>query len=67
MRNLTIHEFVEVQGGNLASRILNNASNVITTMAGAFEAYLFLVQKEGSPNYDNFNQLGNYVGELNKN
>jgi hypothetical protein len=36
-------------------------------MAGAFEAYLFLVQKEGSPNYDNFNQLGNYVGELNKN
>jgi hypothetical protein len=66
MRDLSIHEFEQVQGGTVASRILGNASNLITFVSGVCEAYLFLVEKESPPNFDNYDQLGNYTGDMTK-
>ena len=64
MRDLNVHEFEEVHGGFIVSKVLGNASNLITFITGVCEAYLFLVQKEGTPDYQNFDPLGNFSGDM---
>jgi len=64
MRDLNVHEFEDVQGGFIFSKAFGNASNLITFITGVCEAYLFLVQKEGTPDYQNFDPLGNFSGDM---
>jgi hypothetical protein len=62
MRNLNTHELADIQGGGLASKLLNVASNAITTLGGLYQAAIFINESEGAPAYDNFNQMGDFTG-----
>jgi hypothetical protein len=63
MRHLNIDELNDIQGGGIAGRVLNIASNIITTVNGLYEATLFLRQLDGEPAYSNINPMGDYSGE----
>ena len=62
MRTLNINELADIQGGGLAGRLLNVASNAITTLGGLYQAALFVRESEGAPIYDNFNEMGDFTG-----
>ena len=41
MRTLNTNELADIQGGGLAGKLLNIASNAITTLGGLYQAVLF--------------------------
>jgi len=62
MRTLNTNELADIQGGSLAGKLLNIASNAITTLGGLYQAVLFVRETEGAPLYDNFNEMGDFTG-----
>jgi hypothetical protein len=60
MRDLSTMELTEIQGGNIAGRLLTIAGNVITTIYGIIDLTKLVVQNGNAPDYDNVNQLGDY-------
>lgn len=67
MRNLNTDELNDIHGGGIAGRLLNIASNIVTTVSGLYEATLFLREPDGVPVYDNVNPMGDYSGEVCRN
>jgi len=55
-------ELTDIQGGNMVGRLLNIAGNIVTIGSGIIDLTQLVVQKGDTPNYDNFNQMGDYSG-----
>jgi len=62
MRSLNINELADIQGGGLAGKLLNFASNAITTFGGFYQAAIFVSEYEGTPVYESFNEMGDFKG-----
>jgi len=62
MRDLSTMELTDIQGGNMVGRLLNIAGNIVTIGSGIIDLTQLVVQKGDAPNYDNFNQMGDYAG-----
>jgi hypothetical protein len=62
MRDLSTMELTDIQGGNMVGRLLNIAGNIVTIGSGIIDLTQLVVQKGDTPNYDNFNQMGDYSG-----
>ena len=60
MRDLSTMELTEIQGGNIAGRLLTIAGNVITTIYAIIDLTKLVVQNGNAPDYDNVNQMGDY-------
>ena len=62
MRDLSTMELTDIQGGNMVGRLLNIAGNIITIGSGIIDLTQLVVQQGDAPDYDNFNQMGDYAG-----
>jgi hypothetical protein len=60
MRTLNTMELTEIQGGNLAVRVLSIVSNIVTTVYGMIDLTKLVVQTGEVPVYENMNQMGDY-------
>ncbi len=60
MRTLNTMELTEIQGGNLAVRVLSIVSNIVTTVYGMIDLTKLVVQTGEVPLYENMNQMGDY-------
>ncbi len=60
MRTLNTMELTEIQGGNLAVRLLSIVSNIVTTVYGMIDLTKLVVQTGEVPLYENMNQMGDY-------
>ena len=60
MRTLNSMELTEIQGGNLAVRVLSIVSNIVTTVYGMIDLTKLVVQTGEVPVYENMNQMGDY-------
>ncbi len=60
MRTLNTMELTEIQGGNLAVRLLSIVSNIVTTVYGMIDLTKLVVQTGEVPVYENMNQMGDY-------
>jgi hypothetical protein len=53
-------ELTEIQGGNIAGRLLTLIANVATSAYGIIDLTKLVVQNGNAPDYDNVNQMGDY-------
>ena len=60
MRDLSTMELTEIQGGNIAGRLLTLIANVATSAYGIIDLTKLVVQNGNAPDYDNVNQMGDY-------
>ncbi len=60
MRTLNTMELTDIQGGNVAVRLLSIVSNIVTTVYGMIDLTKLVVQTGEVPVYENMNQMGDY-------
>ena len=60
MRTLNTMELTDIQGGNVAVRLLSIVSNIVTTVYGMIDLTKLVVQTGEVPLYENMNQMGDY-------
>jgi hypothetical protein len=60
MRTLNTMELTEIQGGNVAVRLLSIVSNIVTTVYGMIDLTKLVVHTGEMPVYENMNQMGDY-------